>query len=1149
MPVTVTYLDSSTIWFDIESAVLSRVPLLSVTWLHGRTQRLLDALHIDFVPFKTDLFPRVVPGTATSFAVHLYLVNCDDVEVYKTSVKKQLSDWLAVVGAKKAQEPLIVYFGAPDAKKAGLFKGAVIDKIKSDFPKTNLIHLKPQHQKDQSIWQDFFLKLKELILQSFNAKLLQYDEDTRRLDAQRLLPGWNYCQFFILKDGAATTYEYINVIGEALMQYDELEAAFFQNLQEQGAPWFQSFGGAEPGDDSHDILDVSRKPYRDLILQNTVSIFDFRIYLFARQLSLLFKSPNGVVEACTRAKRFISSFARTLREYSAGLTPYFSESWIFTACTSVITHCDKLVSENPEATDSTAYEGVKADLLHYARMQLDILGSASGLFDSSIHKVAMEVLPGMEHSNDGTVDTRLPVETVTNKVLIEAVKSPKAFDKLYLDISGRAVKGFEVSQRKRTALIVKGDIASLHFHRKRYSEASQYWEEIIAQFSGNGWESMDEVVLEKLIVCQKELGKNAALVDACLRLVGSPSFDAATKGAQYVDLMNGAVFGAAKEPAGAVFSALKIFKVNVTRFINRIGNQDSHILEVQIDNQLPKDLQIHEIQGTLTGGKETAGLTCTTATTTTNVTLTPGPNTIRLSCERVSSTGVYLVETVTLKIGNASVEYPIPRTGIKKRAFHVKAQVDAFNVSANLTHPGGGGKRAVEILVNRAVKAVQSASVRVIGVDSVFVSTPSRVSVDIRNERGSIVRQRTEDVEVQDGQFVENEFGVDDVLEFSLPVLVDVGHTGNVSIKLAVVWVSVEDGKEHTFSTVVVMPVRKAMEVSHRLFPRGSNSLLQVMVVGGSKVPLRIDDVLISGLTGFQLTDFSNLDNTILFENQTVSLVFLLEHSDLSSPCHGQKGNITIKYHTIDEEINQHLERRLTAFLTPKNKTKYSNFLSAQCRKLLDLDANKYSLLGRLTFPTVLDVDALKAAMETEETDVIEEVSKLFVEFVSEFWGSVEAKAVKEEGFVDEATWKQIGHTFETSDYQIVLSADLKPKLPASTKSIVVGDILPVELKISSTFWSAVDEAVDAVYEITVNEANWVLAGHKRHKFQFKKGHDSSFTFNLVSVGAGKLLLPSVSVLALKSDCGVHCTYPSSEEVLVFPADSKSLVVHFAEDS
>ncbi|KAI8608496.1 hypothetical protein BC830DRAFT_1174365 [Chytriomyces sp. MP71] len=78
MPVVVSVADSATVWFEIEAEIAPRLPLKGVTWLqNGRTQRLIETLDIQFVPFRVDMFPRVVPGTATPFSVHLLLVNAE----------------------------------------------------------------------------------------------------------------------------------------------------------------------------------------------------------------------------------------------------------------------------------------------------------------------------------------------------------------------------------------------------------------------------------------------------------------------------------------------------------------------------------------------------------------------------------------------------------------------------------------------------------------------------------------------------------------------------------------------------------------------------------------------------------------------------------------------------------------------------------------------------------------------------------------------------------------------------------------------------------------------------------------------------------------------------------------------------------------
>src|SRR5271169_1632885 len=81
------------------------------------------------------------------------------------------------------------------------------------------------------MWQDILGKIKDGVLQSFDSRVLQYEEDIRKMDAQRILPGWNYCTFFILKEGLAQSFEHMLLLEDALIQYDELEASFSQMLR------------------------------------------------------------------------------------------------------------------------------------------------------------------------------------------------------------------------------------------------------------------------------------------------------------------------------------------------------------------------------------------------------------------------------------------------------------------------------------------------------------------------------------------------------------------------------------------------------------------------------------------------------------------------------------------------------------------------------------------------------------------------------------------------------------------------------------------------------------------------------------------------------------------------------------------------------
>jgi trafficking protein particle complex subunit 10 len=107
-----------------------------------------------------------------------------------------------------------------------------------------------------------------------------------------------------------------------LLQYDELEASFFQVLREKNLSWFGTLISPSPKDDSAHLLSITKKPYRDLIIANTISVFDFRIYLLARQCALLAKIGR-INDVGRKASAFLGAFGRRLRdtEVSSELSP------------------------------------------------------------------------------------------------------------------------------------------------------------------------------------------------------------------------------------------------------------------------------------------------------------------------------------------------------------------------------------------------------------------------------------------------------------------------------------------------------------------------------------------------------------------------------------------------------------------------------------------------------------------------------------------------------------------------------------------------------------------------------------------------------------------------------------------------------------
>jgi hypothetical protein len=115
------------------------------------------------------------------------------------------------------------------------------------------------------------------------------------------------------QESLASSFEGMNLFEEAIVPYDELEALFYRVSKEKNMSWFGSLINADATDDSSSFLTTERKAYRDLILANTISVFDFRIYLLARQCLLLAKLGR-LKEIAAKVGFFLGAFGKRLRE-------------------------------------------------------------------------------------------------------------------------------------------------------------------------------------------------------------------------------------------------------------------------------------------------------------------------------------------------------------------------------------------------------------------------------------------------------------------------------------------------------------------------------------------------------------------------------------------------------------------------------------------------------------------------------------------------------------------------------------------------------------------------------------------------------------------------------------------------------------------
>lgn len=360
-----------------------------------------------------------IPGLKTSPYLKIYVLRCDDKDQYKDRERKSIREWIKQNAQKQdkrseghdAFEWLILHVVIPDTiaaseprwreshsepdmlkerktsnvKFPGKSTRTVFDRLRADFNESGkgaqdrvaqlrLVKsdlppdllptpavaetLAETPQERENAWKDLMDKFKTLILGPFDARVRQYEVDVAAQESRRSLPGWNFCTFFIHKEGLAKALESVGLAEDALVIYDELSLGLETVLRDiasgQAEGTATTFAPHTDDAESRLLGNVKQpvnsninaggqnsegtglfaKDYREQIVRSNISVFDFFCYLFIRQKAIILRLANAraaraelggdtkdggedlvlISEVCWRASIFIHNNARALRQ-------------------------------------------------------------------------------------------------------------------------------------------------------------------------------------------------------------------------------------------------------------------------------------------------------------------------------------------------------------------------------------------------------------------------------------------------------------------------------------------------------------------------------------------------------------------------------------------------------------------------------------------------------------------------------------------------------------------------------------------------------------------------------------------------------------------------------------------------------------------
>ncbi|KAG5647176.1 hypothetical protein DXG03_001133 [Asterophora parasitica] len=1147
---------SSAKWQQVQTALIALLPLRNIHWKSAsRTSlRTIQELDVNLVPLENirDEHTQIPVTLLEKPLLNIYIVVCQntDVEGYRTTVKKQIKDWHTVVSTRKHQEWLIVHIIRPDtrtAQTANFFqlKGSVFEKIRADFnaeKRERCVQVSWSPETDApAVWAELINKIKDGVLSAFDSAVSQREEEVKRSESQRQMPGWNFCTFFVLKESLASSFEGVNLFEDAYTQYEELETAFYHVLKEKNLSWFGTLINPLGGDDSAPLLSVTKKAYRDLILANTISVFDFRIYLLSRQCELL-AQRGRINEISRKAVAFLGAFGRRLRDIETTLPRFFVESWIYSSALSAVESCDTWAAGfSITGPKLNTFNSAKGELLELARTQLDVIGVAVGHLPKR---------PPFSSSCDTSIS---PVETnstqtITNTELLKAIKDPDVFYKLYIDATNRAIDMYTKADRKKFALRLHGSLAALDLHRGNYKNALATYSSLPAHYAPHMWTSLESFMLSRALDTHEvfEKDKDTEWIHILLSFLksyvdsqGSELFLHSEDKVEYVTrLVESLRLAASRLDTGEPLSPFPAYAVSlqVSSSTRIAETKDGYFLDVILHNHLPCDLHADELSVILTGRNSekcrfAAPLKC----------IPFGKSEQTIVCPAAAA-GTYILDSSELRIEKLCFQWthrkPPPKNPSplrKDTPTLVRISRDLLSLDVQISQPNQvelGEPPTILVAVTTGRNHILRASVKLTSAGVVFRPKNAYLSGD----------KRSQVLEVVDNAIILEDIPEDTTISF-LKIVSEVEYTTKPEPNLS-----------RTIRMTRVVLTALPISVNVEDFFRGSRlfSKFTISTTSHQHVRIRAAHLMAQGegLDGVKIVSCATKNRGVVTVTPAQPVNFLFYMDSANGPVR-ESLNLLIKYRMLREEVESVIENVVTKVLEDSSSAHHHRVIIVnKLIEQLELDAGWVDLYGITGEVNVPSKSSDGAASETSQ--LFETAKKLL--------------RSHKHPYSPEGSWREIKIPVDVPYMNIVAAACVRIMATLSdvrtdegTLPLFAGQPISARVTIHTSFhWgsSAGDKERRYFLRYDVEEMvrDWLVSGPKRGNLVALDGATHTVPITLIALHHGELALPKVKLTALPVSGEMtmgSMAIPSietyqvhgAEKVLVLPRGGRSTFV------
>jgi hypothetical protein len=387
-------------------------------------------------------------------------------------------------------------------------------------------------------WSAFMKAMGSSIAEGFAERCRRYDEYLRKVDSERALSsqkaktgkGFDLTHFFLVKESYAISYEQMQLVSEALLQYNELRAFIpdiksteIQNSKDNPATSNREMKLLENYALAGRPLAFRRMFRTHLELDAVAPVLEQ--YVFSREVALLFKigDPVAVVE---RSLAFVNAmFQFKGRQVAAcdgeeqHLRRIDTERWAFGFCWDLKRASQNLLvlDSTVPTTDQSSAEGTRfarqiCSLLEFARARLlhlrrlELVKVVEKRTDSIVFPNALEWKPYQVPNSPISISlSDEPLPELAKDFLEQCLVSATNFDKNYLGFMYTLVAANQMARRHRTAARRRQEIAEILLQRGDKTHAARAFKIIADSFSNDNWDGSSFVFLFRLAVIQRDL--------------------------------------------------------------------------------------------------------------------------------------------------------------------------------------------------------------------------------------------------------------------------------------------------------------------------------------------------------------------------------------------------------------------------------------------------------------------------------------------------------------------------------------------------------------------------------------------------------------------------------------------------------------------